>query len=294
MRQLSKKWIAGFCAVFLLLNGIGCASQTIMPPMTEPPATEPLTTELPTTELPVTEVPTTEVPATEPPATEPPATNPPIEDKPAVPQSKRIAFTFDDGPSSRLTYQFVDKLKEYGASATFFVVGNRVAGKAGEAIRYASENGCEVGIHGYTHEYYFTTCGEAKYQEEVSKTDAAIRAFVDAEVRLMRPPGGNITKAQIAASPYSIILWSVDSEDWKYKKHSNEQEQNANIQTIVNNVLNNVREGDIVLMHEIYENSYQAFCIIIDELYRQGYEIVSVSELLGDRLTPGVSYRNGR
>ena len=65
--------------------------------------------------------------------------------------------------------------------------------------------------------------------------------------------------------------------------------------TIVNNVMKNIKNGDIVLMHELYQNSYEAFCIIIEQLYAQGYEIITVGELLGDaRIIPGTLYYNGR
>jgi peptidoglycan/xylan/chitin deacetylase (PgdA/CDA1 family) len=87
-------------------------------------------------------------------------------------------------------------------------------------------------------------------------------------------------------------MWSVDSNDWKYKGTGSERQQNIN--TIVNNVLSNVSDGDIVLMHEIYENSYEAFCIIARELDRQGYEFVTIEELLGDSLQVGKVYTKAK
>lgn len=219
---------------------------------------------------------------------------PEAEDGQTTENTKRVAFTFDDGPNSTYTRKFVDKLSEYGAHATFFVVGERVAGRSAKALQYAIEKGNEVGIHAYTHDYYFTKCSEEKYQEEVGLTHEAINKYIEGEVRLMRPPGGKITKEQIAASPYSIVLWNVDSLDWQYKKNETEEDKPANVQAIVDNVLGQIKSGDVVLMHEIYENSYEAFCIIIDELYKQGYEIVTVSELFEGQLEPGVKYRNVR
>ena len=70
---------------------------------------------------------------------------------PPTPPRKKVAVTFDDGPNGSMTYKFVDKLKEYGAAATFFVVGNRMGQNNGAALKYAIENGCEVGLHSYSH-----------------------------------------------------------------------------------------------------------------------------------------------
>lgn len=232
------------------------------------------------------------VTSVEKPNTDPPVTDAPAPEDPPVP-TKRVAFTFDDGPHATLTYKFVDKLKEYGATATFFVVGNNINPSTGAAIAYAAENGCEIGIHSYTHvqALYYHVCSDREYLQDMQQTADAIRPFVSAPVTLMRPPGGNITEERIAACPYSVILWSVDSEDWRYKGRTDEATTEANVNTIVENVMRTVGDGDIVLMHEIYENSYEAFCILLERLYAEGYEVVSVTELLGDRLQPGVKYR---
>ena len=232
--------------------------------------------------------PTTE-PSTEPADTTPPA--PPTTEAPTLPK-KRVAFTFDDGPQSTLTYKYVDKLKEYGASATFFVVGNTISKSRGAAMAYAAENGCEIGIHSYTHTkaLYYHTCTEAEYFRDMQQCADAIGKYVSAPIRLMRPPGGNITADRVKICPYSVILWNVDSNDWRYKSRTDAATIEANINTIVENVMSTVDDGDIVLMHEIYENSYEAFCIIIERLYAEGYEVVSVSELIGDNLQPGQKY----
>ncbi len=206
---------------------------------------------------------------------------------------KKVAVTFDDGPNSSMTYKFVDKLKEYGATATFFVVGNRMGQNNGAALKYALDNGCEVGLHSYSHNYYNKMTLD-EYLDDLQKTDDAINKYVKVDIRLMRPPGGILSTAQKEANPYTAIMWSVDSNDWQYTGRA-EGKKDANVQAIVDNVMNVVRDGDIVLMHELYENSYEAFCIIIEQLYDQGYEIVTVSELLGeDKIVPGERYYNGR
>lgn len=210
------------------------------------------------------------------------------------PNAKVVAFSFDDGPNTSLTYKFVDKLKEYGATATFFVVGERMGKNNGAALQYAVDNGMEVGLHSYDHTYY-NKMSIDEYLNDLAKTEAAIKKYVDVEIRLMRPPGGILSTAQKEACPYTAVKWSVDSNDWKYKARNSEEQIKENVQTIVDNVMKNIKSGDIVLMHELYQNSYEAFCIIIEQLYDQGYEIVTVGELLGDdKIAPGKLYYNGR
>lgn len=201
----------------------------------------------------------------------------------------KVAFTFDDGPHSERTVKIVDELKKYNAHATFFIVGNRLSDNA-SAMKYAYQNGNEIGIHGYTHGKYYDTCDDDIYNREINNTLEAIHTYIpDAQIRLMRPVGGRITQERLESSEYSIIMWSVDSEDWRYKSIGENKQEN--IDTIVNNVMNNISDGDIVLMHDIYENTYEAFCIIIEKLYEQGYEVVSVSELIGSsNLKAGTKY----
>jgi peptidoglycan/xylan/chitin deacetylase (PgdA/CDA1 family) len=208
--------------------------------------------------------------------------------------AKRVALTFDDGPHNVRTIAIVDELARYGYRATFFVVGNRVDGTAyngAEALKYAHDHGNEIAIHGYTHAVYYHNCDQDRYERELSNTYTAIKdAAKNANVRLMRPIGGNITDARVESCPYSVIMWSVDSEDWKYKgRGENGELAEQNINTIVENVMSQVKSGDIILMHDIYENTYEAAKIIIERLHAEGYQLVTVSELLGNA-KPGVKY----
>ena len=236
--------------------------------------------------------------ATHPPETEPIETDPPETEPPAP--KKRVAFTFDDGPAydndsfQRLTYKLVDKFAEYGGKATFFLVGNRINKTTGNAIAYAAQNGCEIGIHAYTHEYDFSKCDYSVFTSELESTKNAIEKYSGKEVTLFRPPYGSITSSRATDSGYPIILWNVDSEDWRYKSRADSATAEQNIQTIVDNILSQVEDGDIILMHEIYHNSYEATCIVIDTLAAQGYEFVTVTELFGEgTLKAGKTYYNG-
>ncbi len=216
---------------------------------------------------------------------------------PTLPDRPRVALTFDDGPHNVRTKLIVDELNRYGYHATFFVVGNRVDGteySGGEALQYAVESGNEIGIHGYTHRYDYSECSDEIYQNELQWTEEEIRKKVPGyDVRLMRPIGGNITNERVEQCKYSVILWSVDSEDWKYKRDGDDEEHDRNVETIVNNVLSTVSEGDIILMHDIYQNTYEAVVILLQRLNEMGYDVVTVSDLLGDAVQAGAIYRRG-
>ena len=203
---------------------------------------------------------------------------------------KRVAFTFDDGPDYKgLTRKFVDKLESYGGKGTWFVVGNRINEETAVDLKYASEHGMEIGIHAWTHEYYFDRNPD-KLDEELDKTAAKIKEVTGKEPTLFRPPGGNFTDKQVAAVRYPVILWSVDTEDWKNKGNTTEEMRAQNIQKTVDKIMKETQDGSIVLMHEIYNNSYDAFCQAIDRLSKEGYVFVTVSELIGDELRPGHRY----
>ncbi len=201
---------------------------------------------------------------------------------------KRVAFTFDDGPSTTYTRKIVDKLNSYGGRGTFFVIGNLIGEQNGANIKYAVDNGCEIGIHAWSHKYSYSKCSDETYNSEINKTADVIRKYIPGyDIKLMRPVGGNITDERVRNSPYAVINWSIDSNDWRYKK----QDTDTAVKNIYDNVMYDIEDGDIILFHEIYSNSWAGFCKIVDELDEQGYEFVTVSELLGkDGLKPGKKY----
>lgn len=213
----------------------------------------------------------------------------------ATSYNKVVALTFDDGPHNLRTKAIADELEKYDYNATFFVVGNRVDGKAyngASALEYVYEKGNEIALHGYTHSVYYDTCEQDRYERELSRTYDAIKEVVPkAKIKLMRPVGGRITDERAEECDYSVIMWSVDSEDWKYKaRGENGELAEENINTIVENVMSQVESGDIILMHDIYENTYEATKIILKRLHDEGYDVVSVSELLGKKAKAGTTY----
>ena len=219
--------------------------------------------------------------------------------EPQAPQPKRprVALTFDDGPHNVRTKLIVDELNKYGYHATFFVVGNRVDGteyRGGDAMVYAAQNGNEIGIHGYTHEMSvkYSSCSDERYEYEISNTARAIlEKLPDYEIRLMRPIGGAISEQRVRESPYAIINWSVDTLDYTFRSPEGDADQ---INAIVQNALADVSDGDIILMHDIYNNTYEATVIILARLHEMGFDVVTVSELLGEELSAGVRYTRGK
>ena len=211
------------------------------------------------------------------------------------PQKKRVAITFDDGPQynnpGQNTQALVDELDRYGFHATFFVLGNRIGN--GDALKYAVDHGNEIGIHGLTHEKYFDTCNDSVYEQELSQTATRIRSVLpDYEVRLMRPPGGRISSTRLASCPYAVIGWSIDSDDWNHRYYAgiSDADAEAEINAIVENVMSAVNDGDIILMHDIYQSSFDAAKAILKKLYDEGYDVVTVSELFGGTPAAGHEY----
>ncbi len=207
---------------------------------------------------------------------------------------KYIAITFDDGPSSN-TPVLLDFLEEKGYVVTFFSVGHRLeSSKVGEYLTRAVSLGCEAAIHCYTHEYQFTKCSEKVYHDEVYKTAALVEKYAGYFPICMRPPYGSITKAQTKASEFNVIIWDVDSEDWQHTGRKTTEQAEANIQTIVDNVVNSkyLRDGSIILFHDLYLNSIEAFKRVTAILEAKGYEFVTVAQLmdLNSSTTTGKRY----
>ena len=226
-------------------------------------------------------------------------------DQTVIPK-KRVALTFDDGPQyaneGKNTQALVDELSKYGFHATFFVIGNRIGN--GQALQYAVQNGNEIGIHAYTHgtdpdqgnkQINYSNCSDELYRYEIDRTrDEILSVLPDYQIRLMRPIGGSISPERIQQSPYSVINWDVDSLDWNYRysPYESDEESAQKVDRIVENVMSKVRDGSIILMHDIYQSTYDAAVIIMQRLHEEGYEVVTVSELLGSNLAPGRIYHS--
>lgn len=181
-------------------------------------------------------------------------------------KKKMVALTYDDGPSAN-TPKILDTLKKYDAVATFFVVGNRVSTYA-NTVKRAYGMGCEIGNHTYEHKI-LTRTDAAGIREQVSKTNAAVKNITGTDPIVMRPPGGCVNDTVKSQTGMPMILWSIDTLDWRTR----------NAASTKTAVLDHVKDGDIVLMHDLYEATANASTIIIPTLVERGYQLVTVSEL---------------
>lgn len=194
-----------------------------------------------------------------------------------------VALTYDDGPS-QYTPEILSVLRQYGSVATFFVVGNRVSGYA-DTVRSAFEMGCEIGNHTYSHQT-LTKVGVPTIQSQIGATNSAVQNITGTSPALMRPPGGGHNPTVRSAVGMPVIMWSIDTLDWKTRNAASTQAS----------ILNNVRDGDIVLMHDLYSQTAAASRVVIPELVRRGYQLVTVSELSDCRgaMTSGGVYSSFR
>ena len=213
--------------------------------------------------------------------------------------AKKIAFTFDDGPHAPeedlktgiypYTEYLLDRVEALGAKVTFFVLGDRAELYSG-TIKRAVSLGCEIGSHSYSHPSPFDELSESKFNEEISKSEAAIEAAAGYKPKLFRPVGGAITEQQLtslAEMGYTSVAWSIDSNDWDgrlsyYKAEKYPEEFNAFVEEKVNIILSEAYDGGIVLMHDISMSSVIIFERAAKKLIEEGYELVTVSEILGD------------
>ena len=196
---------------------------------------------------------------------------------------KMVAVTYDDGPS-QYTGTILDVLEQNDAVATFFVVGSRVSDYASTAKREISL-GCEIGNHTYDH-VNLTKKSTSEIKSQVSKTNDAVKKAAGVTPVILRPPGGNFNNTVKSTVGMPLIYWSIDTRDWEHR----------NAQTTINNVLNNVRDGDIILMHDLYSSTADAAKTIIPTLINRGYQLVTVSELAECRggMKNGIVYYNFR
>lgn len=185
-------------------------------------------------------------------------------------EKPKIAITFDDGPHPRFTPRLLDGLKERGVKASFFVIGN-LAEKYPELIAREKEEGHLIGNHTYAH-IDIGKLPEEKGREEILRTSAVIKEITGNEVEFVRPPFGSWQKKLEQEMEMIPVLWSVDPLDWTTK----------NPDEIVNKVVTKVKENDIILLHDCYQSSVDAALRIIDILQKEGYEFVTVDDMILD------------
>lgn len=199
-------------------------------------------------------------------------------------ESKLVAFTFDDGPS-KYTLDIANILEEYNASATFFEVGYNIKAHP-EITKELSERGFEIANHTTDHSK-LTKLTEVKYLSKINDNNALFKELTGKDMPYLRPPYGSYNDKIKASAGVPIVTWSLDTRDW----------ESRNKDKVIEMVINNIKEGDIILFHDLYESTRDAVKELMPLLKEQGYQAVSVGELFkskGITLEAGTSYRYAR
>ena len=215
----------------------------------------------------------------------PPEPKPEPKPAPAVPApapttgNKVIALTFDDGPGP-YTAHLLDVLDQYGAKATFFLIGSKVSSQA-NVVRSIHARGHQLGNHSWSHPE-LPKLPVDQIAGEIDRTNDTIKQATGVTPAILRPPYGavnGVVLEQLRLRGMSSILWSVDTRDWA--------DRNSDI--VCSRAVAGARPGAIILMHDIHQTSVGAVPCILSALKQQGYSFVTVQGLLGNT-TPGVGY----
>lgn len=197
-------------------------------------------------------------------------------------ETNYVALTFDDGPSGKFTQTLLDGLYDRGVKATFLLCGYRIRLYPELTQRIFTE-GHEIGLHGYSHKN-MQNMSRRDIAQEILDTQALLPE--GCQPKFLRPPGGCVSDPVLdvaIAKNLSILSWSVDPRDWATEDTI----------AIENAVLKRIKDGDIVLLHDMSTSSVQAALDIIDQLLQEDYVFVTVSELArlrNAKLRPGKIY----
>lgn len=186
-----------------------------------------------------------------------------------------IALSFDDGPHQDTTAQVLTTLEQKGAKASFFLVGENIAGNETLVQRMAAD-GFEVGNHTWDHKD-MTTVSPDQLQSDILMTQAAIVSAGAPAPQLFRPPYGAINSDVVSQVGLQIALWNEDPEDWRAT------DPNLLAQTVVAIA----KPGGVIDLHDVHPVTAAALPQIIDQLQAKNYQFVTVSQLLHSRDRPG-------
>lgn len=201
---------------------------------------------------------------------------------------KLIALTFDDGPSSVNTPVLLDGLAQRGVHATFFLVGSMAADNH-DLVRRMVAEGHQIGLHTYDHSSSQGLVGlsESQFRAQVDTTRDLLTALTDQTSFVFRPPYGFVDHSVRLWADAPIILWSVDTEDWR----------DQNVERITQHIVSHAEDGAIILLHDIFSTSVESALKAVDILMDQGYRFVTVDELFaakGTDLLDGEVYEAAR
>jgi len=182
---------------------------------------------------------------------------------------KKVTLTFDDGPAQN-TLKLLDVLADYNAKATFFVVGENVK-KRPEIVLAEYRAGHEIGNHTWSHQV-LVKIGVSEGKEEIGKCDEAVKAITGEAPKFIRAPGGDITDKRISwlMTDRYYIYWTLDTRDW----------ESRNSDSVYRNVINMIKDQDVLLFHDLYASTTTAVERLLPELISRGYTFISLSEML--------------
>lgn len=192
---------------------------------------------------------------------------------------KLIAFTFDDGPNTATTEVLLNGLSKYNAKVTFFVLGNKVNSNSA-ILKRAYDEGNQIGSHTYNHKNLIKL-NEAQIKAEINNTASVVKNIIGVEPTALRPPYGNANAYVRNNVNVPIILWNIDPLDWKYR--------DKNI--VKENIVKNAKDGDIVLVHDIYMSSVEGALLAMEELYKNGFAFVTIDEMMQLK---GITWQKGK
>lgn len=179
---------------------------------------------------------------------------------------KVIALTFDDGPS-KYTDELIEYLYQNDCKATFFILGNKIKNYQ-DVLNKSISYGNEIGNHSYNHKWLIKLKKD-EIINQIEKTQNLIYEYTGYIPTILRPTYGSINSTLKNSTNLKIVLWNIDTLDWKYKS----------VNKIVARATKNLKSGNIILMHDIYKRTYDAVKKIVPILKENGYKCVTISEL---------------
>ncbi len=193
---------------------------------------------------------------------------PSAKEEQVVTEKKKIALTFDDGPHEEYTPMLLDGLKERNVRASFFLMGEN-AESYPDIVKRIKEEGHVIGNHSYSH-VQLNAMKEVEACQEITKANQVIAEITGETPNYVRPPFGAWSHNLDCITNMIVVLWDVDPLDW----------QCQNTDLVVKRVVSKVKEGDIILLHDSYESTVEAAFQIIDTLEKEGYEFVTLDEII--------------
>lgn len=184
------------------------------------------------------------------------------------PNKPMIVFTFDDGPTPKITERIMNAFLSVNGRATFFELGSRME-SFGDLTKMLYEHGFEIGNHSYSHAN-LSIADEAAIRQEIYSTQDLAYSITGKEIAIIRPTYGAVSDLMQEVIPFRMVNWNVDSLDWESRDKD----------AILSEVLPYIEDGSIILMHDLYESTAEAVEVMLPILAEKGYQFVTLSDYL--------------